>query len=154
MRNAGLAAMQEQSSKIIVHPFAEVTALGGQHLLRTVTWARKDGAAETRPVGNLFLMIGAETNTDWLDGCLPSIPGLHQDGPRRGRTSLASPYATTKPGISRSERPFGLDEMGGLGSRRGLGSGSRAPVFASGRRLSARRLRRPRLTQRRAPKQA
>ena len=40
--------------------------------LRQVTWTdRRDRrAATTRDMGNLFVMIGAAPNTDWLDGCL------------------------------------------------------------------------------------
>jgi thioredoxin reductase (NADPH) len=35
-----------------------------------VTWTdRRTGAAEMRPVTNLFLMLGAVPNTAWLAGC-------------------------------------------------------------------------------------
>ena len=35
------------------------------------TWTNRDtGASETAAIGNVFVMIGAEPNTDWLDGCL------------------------------------------------------------------------------------
>jgi thioredoxin reductase (NADPH) len=48
---------------------AEVTRLEGSNgLLETVTW-RRQGAEVTRPVGHLFLFIGAEPNTDWLKDC-------------------------------------------------------------------------------------
>lgn len=109
VRGEGLAATMsdylveriDQSPRITVHPFAEVTALEGDHLLRRVTWAdRRSGAAETRPVANLFVMIGAEPNTGWLDGCLTlDAKGFVETGRDEAGQALASPYATTKPGI-------------------------------------------------------
>lgn len=109
VRGAGLAATMsdyliqriEQSPKITLHPFTEVTALVGDHLLRKVTWTdRNTGATETRPVGNLFVMIGAEPNTDWLDGCLTlDNKGFIETGRDADGMALASPYATTTPGI-------------------------------------------------------
>ena len=47
-----------------------MTALAGERHLERVTWTdRRTGAAETRPVTNLFLMLGAVPNTAWLAGC-------------------------------------------------------------------------------------
>ena len=31
---------------------------------------RRTGTETTRPVANVFLMLGAIPNTDWLDGCV------------------------------------------------------------------------------------
>ena len=61
-----------------------------------MTWTdRGTGASETRPIGNVFVMIGAEPNTDWLEGC------LELDGKGFVVTGHAggSPYATSRPGI-------------------------------------------------------
>jgi thioredoxin reductase (NADPH) len=56
-------------SNVEVVTSAEVTRLEGSNgLLETVTW-RRQGAEVTRPVGHLFLFIGAEPNTDWLKDC-------------------------------------------------------------------------------------
>ena len=52
------------------------------------------------PVGNVFVMIGAEPNTDWLDGCLDlDAKGFVVTGKAADGMALASPFATTKPGI-------------------------------------------------------
>ena len=50
----------EASDRITLHTNTEVTALDGERHLERVTWTdRRTGAAETRPVTNLFLMLGA-----------------------------------------------------------------------------------------------
>ena len=65
----------ETSPKITVHPFTEVTALAGDDYLRQVTLTdRQSGESRTLPIANLFLMIGAAPNTDWLAGCLALDP--------------------------------------------------------------------------------
>src|SRR5450432_379035 len=79
VRAAGLAATMsdylvqriERSQRISLHPHSEVTALAGDAHLSGVTWTdRKSGAQTTRPAGSIFVMIGAEPNTQWVDGCL------------------------------------------------------------------------------------
>ena len=66
-----------------------------------MTWTnRNTGGSETHSIGNVFVMIGAEPNTDWLDGCLDlDAKGFIQTGKDANGMTLASPYATTKPGI-------------------------------------------------------
>ena len=45
-------------------------------------------------------MIGAEPNTDWLRGCLDlDEKGFVHTGRDREGLPLASPYATTRPGV-------------------------------------------------------
>jgi thioredoxin reductase (NADPH) len=75
--------------------------LDGDNRLRTVTWTSRDtGESETHSIGSVFVMIGAEPNTDWLDGCLDlDAKGFIQTGKDADGKTLASPYATTKPGI-------------------------------------------------------
>jgi thioredoxin reductase (NADPH) len=109
VRGEGLAATMsdylvqriEQSPQISVHPFSEVTALEGEARLCRVTWVdRRSGAATTRPIGNLFVMIGAQPNTDWLDGCLALDPkGFVLTGRATGEKAASSPFATTLPGV-------------------------------------------------------
>jgi thioredoxin reductase (NADPH) len=61
-RISGLANVEVVTS-------AEVARLeGSSGLLQTVTWRRR-AAEVTRPVGHLFLFIGADPNTDWLKDC-------------------------------------------------------------------------------------
>jgi thioredoxin reductase (NADPH) len=109
VRASGLAATMsdylvqriEQSPKITLHPHTEISALEGDALLREVTWTnRRSGLAETRPVGNVFVMIGAEPNTEWLGGCLELDPrGFVVTGRDGDGQALSSPFATTMPGI-------------------------------------------------------
>jgi thioredoxin reductase (NADPH) len=89
------------SPRITVRPFTEVTGLDGENFLRQSTWRnRHTGESETRSIGALFVMIGAEPNTDWLRGCLPldrqGFVLTGQDGDGR---ALPSQFATTRPGI-------------------------------------------------------
>lgn len=109
VRARGLAATMsdylvrriESSPKITLHAESEVTALEGDSRLRRVTWThRVSGESQTRPVGNVFVMIGAEPNTDWLDGCLDlDAKGFVMTGQDAEGRALASPYTTTRSGI-------------------------------------------------------
>jgi thioredoxin reductase (NADPH) len=48
----------------------------------------------------MFLMIGAEPNTDWLDGCLElDSKGFVLTGQSARRGSLGSAFVTSRPGI-------------------------------------------------------
>jgi thioredoxin reductase (NADPH) len=49
----------------------EICALEGEGgLLKTLRWKNRDSGEETaRPLGHLFLFIGADPNTDWLADC-------------------------------------------------------------------------------------
>ena len=90
-----------QSPKITLHTRAEITALEGDGRLRQVTWTNRDTKeSQTHAIGNAFVMIGAEPNTEWLDGCLElDGKGFVQTGKDADGTALSSPYATTRPGI-------------------------------------------------------
>ena len=53
-----------------------------------------------RPIANIFLMIGAEPNTDWLGHCLAlDGKGFIKTGRDEAGRTLSSPFATTSPGI-------------------------------------------------------
>jgi thioredoxin reductase (NADPH) len=109
VRGPGLAATMSDylvqrltnSQQVTIHPYTEVTALSGDHLLRAITWRnRQSGATETRPIGSLFVMIGADPNTEWLSGCLPlDDKGFVITGRDAAGQALESPFATTTPGI-------------------------------------------------------
>ncbi|MFB6928844.1 NAD(P)/FAD-dependent oxidoreductase [Streptomyces noursei] len=59
------------TDRILVHPHTELTGLEGDEHLTGVRWAdNRTGAEEFRPIANVFLMLGATPNTDWLQGCL------------------------------------------------------------------------------------
>jgi len=109
IRGAGLSATMsdylvqriDTSPRITLYPFSEVTSLEGDAFLRQVGWTNlKNGEVTTRPIANLFLMIGAEPNTEWLDRCLRlDSKGFVQTGRDETGQALASPFATTTPGI-------------------------------------------------------
>ena len=89
----------ETSSRITIHTYTEIDRVEVDNSLRCVTFAnRKTGQSITRPIENLFVMIGAEPNTGWLFGTLKLdkkgfiVSG--QDGSFEG-----SRYATNIPGI-------------------------------------------------------
>jgi thioredoxin reductase (NADPH) len=109
VRGEGLAATMSDyliarinaSPRITIHAHCEVSGLEGERFLERVTWTnRKSGESETRPISNMFVMIGAVPNTDWLNACIPLdrggfvITGRDTEG-----MALSSPYATEKPGI-------------------------------------------------------
>ena len=109
VRSDGLAATMsdyliqriEASPKITLHTKTEITAFAGDPYLDEVAWRhRESGESESRQIGNVFVMIGAVPNTDWLGGCVPLdrggfvVTGRDSDG-----MALSSPYATEKPGI-------------------------------------------------------
>jgi len=90
-----------QSPKISVHPDTEVTALYGDRWLGEIAWAnRKTGEAGRWPATNLFLMIGAEPNTRWLQDCVRlDAKGFVETGRDEAGQPLASQFATTRPGV-------------------------------------------------------
>ena len=108
VRGPGLAATMSDylvgriaaSPRITLHTFTEIVALDGDAALEQVTWRDAAGRTETRNVGNLFVMIGADPNTAWLGGCLPADPqGFVLTGRDAAGRPLDSPYATAVPGI-------------------------------------------------------
>ena len=163
VRGAGLAATMsdylvqriERSAQISLHPHCEIIALEGDDgAARGRLDATGRAARETtKPVSAIFAMIGAEPNTDWVDGCLDA---------RRARAS-SSPAPTRRPGrglavrdlaarrLRRRRRPLGLGQARRLGRRRRLGRGAgdaslppsarglgRGAAAADGRRRDAR----------------
>jgi len=109
VRAGGLAATMSDylvqriltSPRITLHTRTEITALAGDGLLREVTWTdRATGLSVTRRVGSVFVMIGADPNSEWLDGCLDlDAKGFVLTGAAPDGKALTSPFATTRPGI-------------------------------------------------------
>lgn len=55
------------SDKITLHPYTEIVELEGDRHLEGVTWKNiKTGNIEKHPIRHVFLMIGAQPNTEWL----------------------------------------------------------------------------------------
>ncbi len=109
VRGAGLAETMSHylvqriatSPAITLHAQTEVTAVHGDRHLRAVTWTnRTTGMSETRPVGALFVMIGADPNTEWLQGCLAlDDRGFVRSGVGEAGQAATSVFATTRPGV-------------------------------------------------------
>jgi thioredoxin reductase (NADPH) len=91
----------ENSPSITLRPYTEVTAVEGDGYLSHVTWTEsRTGQSERREIGCLFVMIGAEPNTDWLRDCVPlDAKGFVLTGQTPTGSGLASPYATALPGV-------------------------------------------------------
>jgi thioredoxin reductase (NADPH) len=102
----------EELPNVIVRIRTRIVALeGGRPHLERVRW-RNDatGEEETRDIRHLFLMIGADPNTNWLRGCVAldakgfvktgnalSAEDLAQAGWPLGRSP--DPFETTFPGV-------------------------------------------------------
>lgn len=106
IRNGGLATTMssylsrriEQSALISVHPFTEVSGLGGKDVLETVTLRdMQNGKEHTLQSPAFFIMIGAAPNTDWLEGKVTlNDRGFIATGVDAG---ARSPYETSVAGI-------------------------------------------------------
>jgi thioredoxin reductase (NADPH) len=85
------------SAKITLHARSEIVRLEGDAILQEVTWSTGSGCTETRQIGNVFVMIGASPNTEWLRGVLGlDEKGFVETGTLGGFPSI---YATTLPGV-------------------------------------------------------
>ncbi len=80
-------------SNIHVIPNAEVVGVSGEERLESIT-IRQDGAEEqTLPAGALFVFIGAEPHTDWLEGVVKrDEKGFLVTGVNLPRTGNRDPY--------------------------------------------------------------
>ena len=92
--------------RITVHPHTEITALDGVRHLDTVTWRdRVTGRSQTRHVPNVFLMLGAAPNTEWLTCVALDDKGFVRTGTSAvcddpaSSHALSQPLATSCPGI-------------------------------------------------------
>jgi thioredoxin reductase (NADPH) len=109
VRAAGLAETMsdylvrriESSPRITVRARTEITGLAGDTYLREVEWRELGAdAGERRKIGNVFVMIGAEPNTSWLEGCLALDPkGFVVTGEGEDGKPLASDYMTSRQGV-------------------------------------------------------
>jgi len=92
--------------RITVHPHTEITALDGERHLDIVTWRdRVTGQSQTRHVPNVFLMLGAAPNTEWLTCVALDDKGFVRTGisavcdDAANSQALAQPLATSCAGI-------------------------------------------------------
>lgn len=89
----------ESSSRITLHTDSEIETLEGLSSLKSVTWTnRKTGETTSKPIGSVFVMIGAEPNSGWLFGTVKlDKKGFILTGGEDGFET--TPYATSVPGI-------------------------------------------------------
>jgi thioredoxin reductase (NADPH) len=94
-----LVSRIENSSHITLYPNSEIEKLEGESSLESVTWAnRVTGQRTVRPIGSVFVMIGAEPNSGWLFGTVRlDKKGFILTGSADGFEN--TPYATSVPGI-------------------------------------------------------
>ena len=80
----------EDHPRIDLHTGAEITALEGDGHLAHVRFKDRAGAEERHPVRHVFLMTGAEPNSQWLKGCVAlDAKGFIKTGPDLTRDDLA-----------------------------------------------------------------
>jgi thioredoxin reductase (NADPH) len=108
VRGDGLAATMSdylvqriaQSPRITLHTRCQIDHLDGDAYLREVGWKCIDGTQTRIKAGSLFVMIGAEPNTAWLDGCLDlDRKGFVLTGRDADGYATPSPFATTLRGV-------------------------------------------------------
>ena len=89
----------ENSSHITLYTESEIVKLEGESALEGVTWIdRRSGELTMKPIGSVFVMIGAEPNTGWLYGTVKlDKKGFILTGGTEG--FQATPYATSVPGM-------------------------------------------------------
>ncbi len=101
----------EETANITLRAHTEIVALeGGEHLER-LTWRNNQtGRTEEKNIGHIFLMMGADSNATWLDGCVAlDDKGFIKTGPDLTPEELTArhwplarrPYLleTTLPGV-------------------------------------------------------
>jgi thioredoxin reductase (NADPH) len=89
----------ESSSHITLYPNSEIEQLEGASKLERVTWIdRITGERTAKPIGSVFVMIGAEPNSGWLFGTVKlDKKGFILTGGNDGFEN--TPYATSVPGM-------------------------------------------------------
>jgi thioredoxin reductase (NADPH) len=89
----------ESSSHITLYTNSEIVKLEGESSLDCVTWINRGTGESTRkPIGSVFVMIGAEPNSGWLFGTVRlDKKGFILTGGEDGFDG--TPYATSVPGM-------------------------------------------------------
>jgi thioredoxin reductase (NADPH) len=89
----------ENSSRITLYTEAEIVKLEGGSSVERVSWInRRSGDLAVKPIGSVFVMIGAEPNSGWLFGAVKlDKKGFILTGGADGFEM--TPYATSVPGM-------------------------------------------------------
>ncbi len=89
----------EASPKVTIRYETAITELIGEDYLESLRWKGPDGH-EDRDIRNVFAMIGAVPNTDWIGDCLQLDGcGFIRTGSDCQGEPTDSPYMTSRPGI-------------------------------------------------------
>lgn len=113
VRGQGLAASMshyliqrlEAAPNVTLHSETEIVELIGGDELERVRYRKQDGQAEERAIAHVFLFLGAEPNTDWLNQCVSlDAQGFVLTGPLLPAERwplVRAPYflETSRPGI-------------------------------------------------------
>jgi len=115
VRGDGLAASMSRylidridaTPNIELRPLCELTQLEGdaEARLAHVSWRdQRSGAVERHPIRNVFLFVGADPETRWLDGCGVSVDaqGFVRTGEaaaEHGATREPAPLESSVPGV-------------------------------------------------------
>lgn len=100
----------EETPAIQVRTHTEIVALEGNGHLERVRWRDGTGGVTSHEIRHVFLMTGAEANTDWLNGCVAlDAKGFVKTGPDLTPEDFAAarwplnraPYLleTSRPGV-------------------------------------------------------
>ena len=88
------------SRHITLHTSTEIIALDGKRHLEEVTWIdRTSGETTKKPIENVFVMIGADPCTSWLDHCVQLDPNGFVVTGTLSPGENAGLYRTSRPGI-------------------------------------------------------
>jgi thioredoxin reductase (NADPH) len=101
----------EDSPKITLHPYTEIDALEGNGQLQRVRWRNnRTQKTEINEIGHIFLMTGADPNTEWLQDCvaldekgfIKTGPELLEEDLQKAQWPLSRPpylLETSLPGV-------------------------------------------------------
>jgi thioredoxin reductase (NADPH) len=101
----------EENPAITLHTNTEITALEGNGQLERVQWRNKQtGKVEDRTIRHVFVMTGANPNTQWLNGCAAQdMQGFLKTGSALTQEELANArwplsrapflFETSRPGV-------------------------------------------------------
>lgn len=93
----------EASSRITLLTQTQIVELAGEKDLQHVAWdCRSSGERVRKAVSNVFVMIGAEPNSAWLNGCVALDEKgfvLTGSSPGDGVGREAAPFETSLPGV-------------------------------------------------------
>jgi thioredoxin reductase (NADPH) len=82
----------ETSPTIVFRPNTEIVTLGGVDRLDSVYWRNNEtGQTEKHEISHVFIMTGADPNTNWLNGCMALDPkGFIKTGPDLSSEDMSS----------------------------------------------------------------